>query len=270
MGGPGMGMGGTGGGMGMGMGPGAGAPAGMPSGATGAGWWGETPGPRGERGPVAPTGPLGDVGPAGDKGDTGATGPAHNPAETVPFDHWAYDAAQSLTDSGIIVGYPDGTFRGDRTMTRDEFAAAVSRLTGDEAERAVIKKGQITRYAAAMDFARLAAKRGLKLDPSADCPFNDVPATHPARASVLGLVALTIIPGEVTFNGNQPLLRKDFAQWATALLAKLGLDLKGRDAMQVMKDEGILQGFSDGSEKPDQPMQWESFLVALARLVGRK
>lgn len=53
---------------------------------------------------------------------------ATNPAETVPFDHWAYDAVQKLVESGIIVGYPDGTFRGERTMTRYEFAMAISRL----------------------------------------------------------------------------------------------------------------------------------------------
>jgi len=51
-----------------------------------------------------------------------------NPAETVPFDHWAYDAVQTLVDEGIIIGYPDGTFRGDRVMTRYEFAMAISRL----------------------------------------------------------------------------------------------------------------------------------------------
>jgi len=51
-----------------------------------------------------------------------------NPAETVPFDHWAYDAVQKLVDQGIIIGYPDGTFRGNRAMTRYEFAMAISRL----------------------------------------------------------------------------------------------------------------------------------------------
>lgn len=51
-----------------------------------------------------------------------------NPAETVPFDHWAYDAVQKLVDQGIIIGYPDGTFRGNRAMTRYEFAMAISRM----------------------------------------------------------------------------------------------------------------------------------------------
>ncbi len=54
---------------------------------------------------------------------------AANPAETVPFEHWAYDAVQKLVDEGIIIGYPKThEFKGDRAMTRYEFAMAISRL----------------------------------------------------------------------------------------------------------------------------------------------
>jgi hypothetical protein len=53
-----------------------------------------------------------------------------NPAQTVPFDHWAYDAVNQLVQKGIIIGYPDGTFKGDRAMTRYEFAMAISRMLG--------------------------------------------------------------------------------------------------------------------------------------------
>jgi hypothetical protein len=45
-----------------------------------------------------------------------------NPAENVPFNHWAYDDAQKLVDQGITIGYPDGMFRGNRAMTRYERA----------------------------------------------------------------------------------------------------------------------------------------------------
>lgn len=50
------------------------------------------------------------------------------PEQTVPFHHWAYDACEQLSNYGIIIGYPDGTWRGDRPLTRYEFAMAVSRL----------------------------------------------------------------------------------------------------------------------------------------------
>ena len=53
---------------------------------------------------------------------------AADPSATVPFDHWAYDAVKQLCEKGVIIGYPDGTFKGDRAMTRYEFAMAISRL----------------------------------------------------------------------------------------------------------------------------------------------
>jgi len=43
----------------------------------------------------------------------------------VPWDHWAYDAVSTLAEKGIIVGYPDGYFKGNRPLTRYEFAAAL-------------------------------------------------------------------------------------------------------------------------------------------------
>jgi hypothetical protein len=50
-----------------------------------------------------------------------------NPFVDVPLNHWAYDSVQSLAAKGVIVGYPDGTFGGGRTMTRYEFAEAVAK-----------------------------------------------------------------------------------------------------------------------------------------------
>jgi hypothetical protein len=45
----------------------------------------------------------------------------------VPANHWAYEAVHQLASQGIIEGYPDGNFGGDRSMTRYEFATLVYR-----------------------------------------------------------------------------------------------------------------------------------------------
>lgn len=50
-----------------------------------------------------------------------------NPFDDVPKGHWAYDAVQSLADQGIVDGYGDGTYRGDKLMTRYEMAQIVAR-----------------------------------------------------------------------------------------------------------------------------------------------
>ena len=45
----------------------------------------------------------------------------------VPQNHWAYQYISQLAGNGILVGYPDGTFKGDAKMTRYEFAAMLYR-----------------------------------------------------------------------------------------------------------------------------------------------
>ena len=45
----------------------------------------------------------------------------------VPKDHWAYQYVKSLVDRGYLNGYTDGEFKGDRAMTRYEYAAIVYR-----------------------------------------------------------------------------------------------------------------------------------------------
>jgi hypothetical protein len=50
------------------------------------------------------------------------------PFADTPTNHWAYDAIAELAAKGLIEGYPDGTFKGDRAMTRYEMAMVVARL----------------------------------------------------------------------------------------------------------------------------------------------
>lgn len=49
-------------------------------------------------------------------------------------DHWAYDAIAEFAEKGIVEGYPDGSFRGDRAMTRFEIAMIILRPSRDMIE----------------------------------------------------------------------------------------------------------------------------------------
>ena len=51
-----------------------------------------------------------------------------NPFSDVDTDSWAYQAISSLSDQNIVEGYPDGTFRGNKHLTRYELAQVVARL----------------------------------------------------------------------------------------------------------------------------------------------
>jgi hypothetical protein len=50
------------------------------------------------------------------------------PFSDVPANHWAYQYIQSLAADGLIDGYPDGKFKGDRPLTRYEMAVVVARV----------------------------------------------------------------------------------------------------------------------------------------------
>ncbi|MGI6567508.1 MAG: S-layer homology domain-containing protein [Limnochordia bacterium] len=55
---------------------------------------------------------------------------ANMPFADVPKDHWAYDSVAELAAAGLIIGYPDGTFKGERQFTRYEMAMVFARVLG--------------------------------------------------------------------------------------------------------------------------------------------
>lgn len=50
----------------------------------------------------------------------------------VTLEHWAFNQIKELTEQGIIVGYPDGTFMPDENVTRAEFASMAIKALGQE------------------------------------------------------------------------------------------------------------------------------------------
>ncbi|MBP3780862.1 MAG: putative porin [Selenomonas sp.] len=69
---------------------------------------------------------------------------AANPFADVPADHWAYDAVSTLAADGVIDGYGDGNYRGERNITRYEMAQMVAKAMangrGSAADKALIDK----------------------------------------------------------------------------------------------------------------------------------
>ena len=62
----------------------------------------------------------------------GVSAYAANPFSDVTADDWAYQAVSDLSAQGVVEGYPDGTFKGERNMTRYELAQIVARLMAKE------------------------------------------------------------------------------------------------------------------------------------------
>ena len=62
----------------------------------------------------------------------GVSAYAANPFSDVSTNDWAYQAVADLSDQGVVIGYPDGTFRGERNITRYELAQIVARMMARE------------------------------------------------------------------------------------------------------------------------------------------
>lgn len=63
---------------------------------------------------------------------TAFTVSAANPFADVDDSSWAYQAVSQLSDQGVVDGYPDGTFRGDKNVSRYEMSQIIARLMAKE------------------------------------------------------------------------------------------------------------------------------------------
>lgn len=158
---------------------------------------------------------------------------AANPFVDVPAKHWSYDAVTKLAQAGIVDGYGDGTFRGDKTITRYEMAQIVAKAMtksdqADAAQKAAIDKLAVE-YAAELNnlgvrVAKLEAKQSnIKITGDArvrwvqntGLPQATPPVTSGTKDNdftyrlILGLSAdvndTTSFSGKIMTNGHRPL-----------------------------------------------------------------
>ena len=77
----------------------------------------------------------------------GVSAYADNPFSDVSPDDWAYQAVSDLSDQGVVEGYPDGTFKGERNMTRYELAQVIARLMAREDQLNAEQKATLDKLA---------------------------------------------------------------------------------------------------------------------------
>ena len=76
-------------------------------------------------------------------GVAGTSFAATNPFTDVPAKHWSYDAVAKLANAGIVDGYGDGTFKGDKTITRYEMAQMVAKAMAHSDKATTDQKASI-------------------------------------------------------------------------------------------------------------------------------
>jgi hypothetical protein len=105
-------------------------------------------------------------------GATALAAPA-NPFVDVPAKHWAYDAVSKLAKAGIVDGYGDGTFRGDKTMTRYEMAQIVAKAMAKSDKASAEMKALVDKLA--VEFAAELNNLGVRvaaLEKNSATPFG--------------------------------------------------------------------------------------------------
>jgi hypothetical protein len=168
------------------------------------------------------------------------------PFADVPPDHWAGEAIQTLAADGVIDGYPDGGFKGDRPISRDEVAAIVARVvakidaegaqTATEADldtlqtsvRALSDELDVlgVRVTTLEDQAGVRDRR-TALEPAlsmnATLPAADTSRPHLANPTILTLTADGLIDGYPggAFAGHRPVTRYEMAAIVARVIATI-------------------------------------------------
>jgi hypothetical protein len=86
---------------------------------------------------------------------------AGNPFVDVPNNHWSYAAVKQLADEGIIEGAGDRTFKGDKTLSRYEFAVMVAKAMARQDKATAEEKALIAKLSE--EYAKELAGLGIRV-----------------------------------------------------------------------------------------------------------
>ena len=143
--------------------------------------------------------------------------------DTIPFDTRYSEAIRELADRGVIQGYPDGYAYPIEMMTRYEFAAAWVRLLeilGWPIEQGRLPPDLVTDVPSG-HWARAAVVTLASSGLLSASPFGDVRPMHWAAPAVQAVGPDAHRP-DLAFRGDEPLLRRDYAEMAYRTACNLG------------------------------------------------
>lgn len=168
----------------------------------------------------------------------------------VVKNHWAYNSIENLNKSGLIKGYPNGTFQAEATITRAEAASLIARSLQLKTTKSHGFKDVNKNHFAYKDIAAVAEKgivvgrakgkfdpngqltraemasilnRAFYLSGNTQLEFIDVDPSHWAYKDIKVLVANELTSGfpDNTFKPNRPLTRAEFAAFLDRLQRSL-------------------------------------------------
>ncbi|GIO15428.1 hypothetical protein J19TS2_49830 [Cohnella xylanilytica] len=160
-----------------------------------------------------------------------------------------------LRDIPYLSGYAGGLFKPNASLTRAEMAAILTRLLGGNTE-------------------------------GSKSAFKDVPSANWAAEAIQNVVALGLMSGNAdgAFRPDQPITRAEMAAILSRLAAKAGIDSSAeeagdfrdtadhwaQEAIRMARAEGWLNGYADGTFRPEQALSRAEAAAILNRLIGRE
>lgn len=162
--------------------------------------------------------------------------------------HWAEDKITQWLDKGLVNGYPDGSFKPNKTVTRAEFVKTVN---------------QVFR---------------VSMNTDVNLSFADLPEKHWAYEEVKAAVGQGYVNGvtATTFAPNQAVTRQEAAVMLTSLLKLTGEEANvtfkdasqvaswAKDAVDALVNKGILNGDNNGNVNPRQPLTRAEAVILLS------
>lgn len=171
----------------------------------------------------------------------------------LPASHWAYPYISKLVAQGVIAGYPDRTFRPEKSVNRAEFAKLLVTVLG-------LEKGS-----------------------GHTAEFQDVPTNHWAYDYIATANACGIITGygDGRFGPNDPITRE---QMAVMVVKAVGLPGSGilnfndidmispwaKEAVATAGSKQIIRGFPDGTFQPQASATRAQAVIVLSNVIQQK
>ncbi len=161
------------------------------------------------------------------------------PFADVRIDSWPYRAIQTLAAAGLIDGYPDGAFQGQRPLTCDEMATIIARVgakiasegaqTASRADLEALRQqtGVLAGELDALGVRVTALDRGTTFAPSLSdrdtLPVSSTAPRHPANPPIRMLLAAGLIDGYPggAFRGARPVTRYEMAAIVARVVVKI-------------------------------------------------
>jgi hypothetical protein len=181
----------------------------------------------------------------------------------VPWDHWAFDDILTCLDAGIVGGYPDGTYRPELQITRDQMAVFIARaLAGGDAE---VPTGP------------------------AQASFADVPVDHWAFRHVEHVHARAVVTGypDGLYRPEREVNRGQMAVFVSRSLLGPGSvppEPRGEPTfpdvtpmtewawchtyVEHLAGLGVITGYADGLYRPEDPCTREQLAAYIGRAFG--